>query len=498
MINYIHNIPFFCIFLSMIAGIITPLMKGGKMARKINIVVTMIIGIMSCILLMSFIDGGESFNFMMGHYPAPWGNELRAGPFEALMAVVFSLVMMLSIIGNKDSLEEDIPPKKQKYYYVMINLLLSSLLALIYTNDIFTAYVFIEINTIAACAIVMAKEGSETIRATLRYLIMSTLGSGLILISIALIYDLTGHLLMQNIGVSVAKLMESGEYIVPLTVALGLLTIGLCVKSALFPFGSWLPDAHGSATSASSAILSGLVVKGYIILLIKIFYRVFGVETIKVLNISNVLFFLGVLGMIMGSVYAIKQSNIKRMIAYSSIAQIGYIFMGIGLGTEVGMIAAVFHMIAHALTKPMLFTAAGGLINCSNHSKELKDLKGSAYKNRIAGIAMIVGALSMIGIPLLSGFVSKFYFAQAAFDNPEKVMVTLLVLGLSAVLNAMYYIPMIIVIYTPDDRCDTKNHVSISKGFKVSLTCFIVCNFIVGIGYAPIMDIIEKGLNMFS
>ena len=133
------------------------------------------------------------------------------------------------------------------------------MLALIYTNDLFTAYVFVEINTIAACAIVAAKDCGETVRAALRYLVMSLVGSGLVLISISLLYDLTGHLLMPDLHAAVAKLTAAGLHTRSLTVSLTLMTIGLAIKSALYPFGSWLPDAHGSATNASSAVLSSLV-----------------------------------------------------------------------------------------------------------------------------------------------------------------------------------------------------------------------------------------------
>ena len=166
------------------------------------------------------------------------------------------------------------------------------------TNDIFTAYVFVEINTLAACAIVASKDTGETITATIRYLIMSLLGSGMLLIAISLIYSVTGHLLMGQIIVSLSEIAASGAYAVPLAVVILLISVGLAIKSALYPFHTWLPSAHGSATTASSAILSGVVLKGYIILLLKIFYRVFGLEFIHQLQVANLLFAFGLAGMI--------------------------------------------------------------------------------------------------------------------------------------------------------------------------------------------------------
>ena len=299
--------------------------------------------------------------YMMGHFPAPFGNEIRFGPLEAIMAISFCLVMGMSILGGLKDIYHDIRPGKQNLYFLMINLLLCSLLALIYTNDMFTAYVFIEINTLVACAIVMSKDSGETIVATIRYLIMSLLGSGLFLMGLSMLYGITGHLLMVPLQDSIKELVASGQYAIPLTVVVGLMALGIAIKSALYPFHSWLPGAHGSATTSSSAILSGLVLKGYIILLIKMVYRVFTPEIMAELQITNVLLVFGVVGMIMGSVKALKERHIKRMIAYSSVAQIGYIFMGIGLGSTVGIVASCFHILAHAFTKPMLFCSAGGL-----------------------------------------------------------------------------------------------------------------------------------------
>ena len=364
----VENIPFFSIFIMMAGGIVTPLLGGGNRARVLHMVLVGAVAVMSG-LLLGYTSDGTCFCFMMGHFPAPWGNEVRAGALEALMSLVFSLVMFLTVAANKRSLEHDIPSERAGLYYVMMNLLFSSLLALIYTNDLFTAYVFIEINTISACAIVCAKESGETVAAAICYLIMSLVGSGLILISIALLYCQTGHLLMEPMAGKVRDLASSGKDLFPLKMALVMMTSGLAVKSALYPFSSWLPGAHANATAASSSVLSGLVLKGYIILLLKVYMRILGMDLIIRLRINDLLFVFGILAMVLGSARALQQHMVKRVIAYSSIAQIGYIFMGIGMGTRAGLAAAVLHMIVHAVTKPMLFTAAGGLMDFCGRQK---------------------------------------------------------------------------------------------------------------------------------
>jgi multicomponent Na+:H+ antiporter subunit D len=482
--------------ISMIAGIVSLLLKG-KNAEKVCLASLAIITVLSAVLLMYLLPTGGSFVYMMGHYPAPWGNELRAGLFEAIMALTFALVMLLSLLAARKSVFREIPEAKQGLYYLMINLLMASLLALIYTNDIFTAYVFVEINTIAACSIVVAKDTGETVTATIRYLIMSLLGSGFFLIAVTLLYDLTGHLLMPQMHTAIQQLAIHGTYSMPLSVIIILIAVGLAIKSALYPFHGWLPAAHGSANSASSAILSGVVLKGYIILLIKIFYRVIGLDVVHHLGVTNILFVFGLAGMVMGSVNAMRQKNIKRMIAYSSVAQVGYIYMGIGLSTTTGMIAASFHIIAHAVTKPMLFCAAEGLMHVSGHSKQIADLKGSAYRNPLAGIAFAIGTLSMIGIPFFSGFVSKVYFASASLESPEKMIPTLLILALSTILNALYYFPVLLVIYSFEAGRDDLAKIPISINYRLAVLCYMAVNIYLGINYTPIIRILERGLAMF-
>lgn len=333
-----NNIPFISIIISMIASIAMLLLgKKSKTALTLAKGVLLVVALLSLLLIPYFISTGGSITYMLGHYPAPWGNELRFGLLESLLAFVFCTVLLLAIIGGKNDIIEDVQSRKHNQYFALLMLLLLSLLALIYTNDIFTAYVFIEINTLASCGIVMVKESGETLRATIKYLFMSLMASGLFLISIALLYSVTGQLLIPSLFASITNLLASGTYRWPIVVACTLMTISLGVKSAMFPFHTWLPDAHGTATTSSSSILSGVVVKGYIILLIKIYYRVFGIENIRQMGVLQAVFWLGIAGMIFGSIFAIREKNLKRMVAYSSVAQIGYIYAGIGLGTYAGL-----------------------------------------------------------------------------------------------------------------------------------------------------------------
>lgn len=500
---FVQNFPFMSIILSLFSGPLSSIVSG-KTAKWINKAVLIIISIMSGCVLAYVLSTGQEYVYRMGHFPAPWGNEIRVGVLEAAMALFFCVIMLLCMLGGVLERETEIEESKQNLYYVMVNLLLCSLLALIYTNDLFTAYVFVEINTISACGLIMIRQNGRTIEAATRYMIMSLLGSGLLLLGICFLYDLTGHLLMSNIQEQVAILQETGGYHIPLLVSLGLMSVGLAIKSALFPFHTWLPDAYGYSTLSSAAILSSLVSKGYIFLLVKIFYRVIGFDIVRDSKVINVLFVFGVAGMIMGSIDAIRENNIRRMIAYSSVAQIGYIYMGFGLGTTAGMIASIYHIVSHAATKSLLFVAASGITDASGDSTDFFDLTGAGYRNKLAGVAFTVGSLSMVGFPMFAGFISKLLFAQAAVESAHKMLPTMIALAISVILNAVYFMKTVIRIYTPEKKAvlEKKNFrrikIADQPSKSLALVCFIILNVILGLGSDPIVNLIQNGLKMFA
>lgn len=504
--DFIQNFPFFSILLSLGSGVLTSIMSK-QVARLWNTFILVVITVMSAVLFVYMLEVQEPYTFMMGHFPAPWGNEIRAGVLEAGMALFFCLIMFLSLIGGQEHLDAEIEDTKINLYYIMINLLLSSLLALIYTNDLFTAYVFVEINTISACGLIMITQSGRTLEAATRYMIMASLGSGLLLMGLCVLYDITGHLLMSNIKSSIAYVYAQGIYNIPLIASIGMVVVGLAIKSALYPFHTWLPDAYGYSTVSSAAILSSLVSKGYIFLLIKIFFRVVGFEIIVNTRIVNILFVFGLLGMIMGSINAILENDIRRMIAFSSVAQIGYIYMGFGLGTTMGIVASIFHILSHASTKSLLFVAGAGLTDASGESRKFADLTGSGFRNPMAGVAFSIGACSMVGIPLFSGFISKMQFAEAAVQNSlQKMLPTLICLAVSTVLNAIYFMKTVIRIYTPVSKNMKKTQageaamIGIKEHplYNTALILMILLNVVLGCCSQPIVDWITDGLAMFG
>ena len=447
-----QNLPFAMILLPLASASLTSVLRA-KAARRTAITVITLVSVMAAALCILMARFDNSFTFMMGHFPAPWGNEIRAGMLEALTALCFALVMLFSVLGGLRAIERDIDAGKQNLYFVMTELTTSALMAQVFTNDVFTGYVFLEIMTIAACALISAHTKGRTLVAATRYMIMNLVGSGLFLLGLTLLYDLTGHLLMSNIQEAIAVLHASGKYAQPLNVVIALITIGLAIKSALFPFHTWVPDAYSSSTPTSSAILSSLISKGYIFLLVKFYYRVFGLEVMMSTGMLDILFVFAMLGSVLGSVSAIRQLDIRRMVAFSSVAQIGYIYMG-----------------------------------------------GAIYRHPVAGIAFVVGALSMIGIPFLSGFMVKIYFAEAATAwGGLHMWGVLAVLAVSTSLNAVYFGRTVITLF----RLDASQIAAQPKWhggacFNLSCISLAVLTVLLGVASQPVMQMIFRGLALLG
>lgn len=496
------NLPLFLIVLSLISAVLCTVLK-----RKAAYTVSMILPLLSfagnLIILIYTIRTGQNYTYLMGHFPHPWGNELKIGVLESLFSCAFSLILFMTLMGGKKQLFDRIDPAKQPLYSTMTNLIQSALLVLAYTNDIFTGYVFIEICTIASIGILMIKENGRTILASTRYMIFSLVGSGLFLFGIIFLYSITGHLLMPDLKNSVALLYDSGQYRLPLFCAMSLIVIGLAVKSGLFPFHLWMPDTYGAAIPTSSGILSGLISKGYIFLLLKIIFDVFGKRVFFAAGMNNVLYILGVSGVILGSVSALRENDIFRMTAYSSSAQIGYIYMGLGLSPVLGVEASLFHILVHAFTKPAVFLAEGYLSFDMGSAKKFKNLQGSGYVNPAAGAAFSFGAFCMIGLPLTMGFISKYLFGAAAFESTHNKMIpTLIALAVSTILNTMYFARTIIRIYTkrednplPPEPVDWKERAR--RPYIAVSVIFVLMNVSLGILSKPFIDLLAYGISLF-
>ena len=490
-----QNLPFFLIWGPMLISGVTAILKPRR-ALHVAFAVPLLGTIGSAILLAGCLHAGGHFLYPLGEFGAPMGNELRAGPAEAMLALAFCLILYLSVLGGYKRITAQIAEQRHSLYCVMVLLLQAGLMAQVFTNDVFTAYVFIEIMTIAAGALVVARNGGRALFAATRYMIMTLLGSGLFLLGISVLYCLTGELLMEDIHRKLVELNAAGIYTQPILLAITLITVGLAVKSALYPFHTWLPDAYSSATPASSAMLSSLVSKAYIFLYIKLVLRVFGLEIFDQTHILTVLEVFSCIGILLGSIDAVLEKRLRRMVAYSSVAQIGYIYLGIALGTEAGIAAALFHMIAHALAKALLFLTGDRLVGASDGDARFHALRGAGFRAPLNGAVFTVGACSIVGIPLLGGFASKLYLAEACMAlDPANAAVTLIVLALSTALNATYFLTTVITIYQKPERSYVTK-LQHPPASTAALAAFALLLVALGVFAQPVMAVIERGVSL--
>ena len=493
------NFPLFLIVLSLASAVISSILPA-KAARILSLCLLLVSAAANAVLFVFLRQNGESVEYLMGHFPRPWGNELKLSELGSFITALFALIEFLCLLGGAHQIDTRLEGSFGRYYYVMADLIHVSLLVLAYTNDIFTGYVFVEICTLASAGILAVRHNGKTILAATRYMIYSQIGSGLFLFSIIFLYNLTGHLLLPDLKESIAVLWKEGTYRLPLLTAVSFACLGLGIKSGMFPFHLWMSDTYGSTVIPSSGILSGLVSKGYIILLIRLLFDGFGTEVFYQSGIHNIVYLLGAMGVIAGSIGALRENNIFRMTAYSSAAQIGYIFMGIGLSAVGGVIAALFQIFAHALTKPALFLSEGILSDTMDGAKKFRNLQGAASYNHFAGAAFTFEALSMIGLPLTAGFIVKYLFGRDALLSPSylKMILTLAVIAVSTVLNALYFTRAILRIYNRPQREDIRRvRIREEKGYFAAGLVFIVLNLLLGIQAGTFLQIIREGLQLF-
>lgn len=486
----IKSFPLISVLILYLTAFIMPLIKKNSIVKFISI-----ISFLACFLMFIFslnfvVDNGSYF-YKVGHFAAPYGIEFQIGIIECIIALLFVFISLLVSYFSCYSIEHDICESKIPLYFLLVNILVGSLLGIVFSNDMFNVYVFIEISNLASCGIVVVKDKKENIKAGLKYLIMSCLGSGLVLMGIAFLYSMTGHLNMIFIHESLINTYLDYPNVIIIT--LGLFTVGLGVKSSLYPLHTWLPDAHSNAPTSSSAILSSLVLKAYIIFLLKVLYRVMGAEIIFKTPILNILLILGCLGMIMGSILAIYQKNLKRIIAYSSVAQIGYIYYAIGLGTEMGIIICIYHIIGHAVTKAALFLCSGAIIEKSGE-KEITNLKGVGKEMPYTFSFFFIASLSLVGIPILPGFVSKWYLAIESI-GVNKLWLILAILA-SSLLNAVYYLPISINGFFGEESLEGKVYKSKEKPVKelIPVLILVISMIFLGIYSESIINLIKLGL----
>lgn len=376
---------------------------------------------------ISLVNNQKALVYKIGGWIPPIGICMVLDGLSSFMLVTVSLVSVLVTIYSIAYMERYTDKWK---FYTLFMLMLAGMNGVIVTGDLFNLFVFLEIASIASYALVAFGTEAEELEASFKYAIMGSVASSFILLGIALVYSYTSTLNMADISL---VLSQKGTGLLVSFVAI-LFLAGFGLKAALVPFHAWLPDAHPSAPAPISAMLSGVFIKTLgVYALCRLFFNILGVSY----KIPPILIGLGITSMIVGGVLAIAQHDIKRMFAYSSISQMGYIMFALGIGTPLAILGGLFHLFNHAVFKSLLFLNSGA-IEYSTGTRDMKKLGGLNSRLPVTGFTALVGSMSISGIPPLAGFWSKLIIIIAAIQ--AKYMGLALVAILVAIITLAYYL----------------------------------------------------------
>ena len=302
------------------------------------------------------------------------------------------------------------PPGNKPYFTCCT--CFAGLLGIVASGDVFNVFVFLEISSLATYALIAMGRERQALWAAFQYLIVGTVGATFFLIGIGILYSLTGTLNMADLSMRLPSVEERQL----VAVAFGFMVVGIGLKLALFPLHGWLPNAYTFAPSIAAAMLAGTATKVSLYLLIRVYFGIFGTAAATaLLPVDTVFLVLGVSAALIASLVAIRQQDVKRIFAFSSIAQIGYLVVGIGLGNTTGLQASLIHLFNHALMKTALFIALAAIVYRIGSSK-LADFRGLGHTMPFTMAGLLIGALSLIGVPLTVGFISKWYLVLAALE----------------------------------------------------------------------------------
>ena len=347
--------------------------------------------------------------------------------FSLLMLLAVSLVGLCVTLFSIDYMEHY---GAKANYYALLLIMIAGMNGLVLSTDLFNVYVFLEVAAVASYSMVAFGRGYDELEAAFKYLMLSVIASAAIVISIAVLFGMTGNLSFAGVAKALQEL-DAGPIV---GIAAALFIMGFGLKAALVPFHAWLPDAHPSAPAPISAVLSGLLIKvSGVYALTRIFLNVFGLTP----ALSAVLMVLGTVSMVAAAFLALGQKDIKRMLAYSSISQVGYIVLGIGLGTPLGIAGGLFHLFNHALAKGLLFLTSGS-IQQSTGTRNLDEMGGLAKRMPFTAATNLIGSLSIAGVPPLNGFWSKLIIIIALIQAGHPVFALIAVLA--SVLTLWYYL----------------------------------------------------------
>lgn len=398
------------------------------------------VSFISAIGMLNTVVTSGTIHYRLGGWEPPWGIEYVIDHLNALILVIVSFVGLIIGIYSKKNIEKEISEAKIPQFYAIYTLLVMGLLGMTVTGDAFNLYVLLEIASLASYALIALGEDGAPL-ASFNYVIMGTIGACFYLLGVGYLYIVTGSLNMADLSNLLPKLYHSKAVVVAFTFFL----VGIGIKMAFFPLHVWLPDAYTFAPSSVSAFVAGTMTKVGAYVLIRVMFTIFRPYfSIELMPVTTVLSWTAVAAMVYGCVLAIAQHDLKRMLCYILIAEVGYIVLGIGLANRASLTGAILHILNDAFMMACLFSVAGAIMYKTGN-RDITSFKNLHKKMPITMAAFTVGALSVIGIPPTCGFFSKWYLILGAIDAKQWMFAVALIL--SSLLSAIVFFRVIENVY---------------------------------------------------
>jgi len=421
----VENLPALQVVLPLISAPLIVLVRGQRFAWLLTVLVSWV-SLAIAIALFLQVEQTGVISYAMGNWPPPWGIEYRVDALSAFVLVLVSLTAAVVAPYAKISIAAELPREQEYLFFAMFCLCLAGLLGITITGDMFNVFVFLEVSSLSTYVMIALGQRRKALVAAYQYLIMGTIGATLYVIGVGLLYLMTGTLNIADIAERIKDVKE----IRPLLAAFAFITVGVGLKLALFPLHQWLPNAYAYAPSVVTAFLSATATKVSVYVLLRFYFTIFGTSLLfQGLPTDEVLLVLSVAGIVTASLVAVFQQDLKRMFAYSSVAQIGYITLGISLANEAGLTASIVHLFNHGVTKGAIFLLIGGIALRCGGIVSFDRLKGIGQRMPLTAFGLVIGGLSLIGIPGTAGFVTKWYLVLAAIERGYWWLVALIVMS---------------------------------------------------------------------
>ena len=468
------HLPILQVIVPMMAAPMCLLLSRPRLVWLFALIASGLAFLISSVLLQQVMTSGTII-YELGGWAPPWGIEYRIDLLNVFLLLIISAVSTVVLFAAHTSISQEIPADRHTLFYILYLLCLAGMLGIVATGDAFNVFVFLEISSLSAYALIALGKDRRALWASYQYLIMGTIGATFILIGIGLIYQMTGTLNMDDLS---RRLPEVAQTRTVFT-AFAFVIVGICLKLAMFPLHLWLPNAYAYAPSIVTAFLAATATKVAVYLLIRFTFSVFGLSfSFTHLPLQILFLVLGLAGIFVASTAAIYQTNVKHLFAYSSIAQIGYMIVGFSVSTVAGLTATLLHLFNHALMKSALFLALGAVMYRIG-TTQLNHFQGLGHQMPLTMAAIVIGGLSLIGVPLTVGFVSKWYLVLAVIENGWWPVAVLILLG--SLLAVVYVWRIVEMAYFKPALAGTETIKEAPLSFLIPTWILIIANIYFGI-----------------